>query len=155
HPILPCSILQRHRPAASLNYSRTARTGCSEVPEGLAGVAGGEPKVDAVGELADAAADLDQAQPQGIQVRPGEAGGGVQQQAEPVGPEPVAGEAVGEAGCLEVLDPPLGLAAVDVPPVVRLRRLGAGGDDEAGVGAVLQRLGVEDDPALPRPGVGL
>ena len=70
-----------------------------------------------------AAAGGDQPAAQGVE-QP--VGGGVQQQAELVGPEAVVAEAVGEAGALEVLDPVLRLAAVDVP-VVEGQRAGRGG----------------------------
>ena len=79
----------------------------------------------------------------------------MQQQAELVGPEAMAAEAVGEAGVLEILDPQLGLAAPHVPVVERKRReVGAAGHHEAEVAAFLQLLGFVDDAALVRPGVG-
>ena len=75
--------------------------------------------------LADPAADLDEAQAEGVELHargsglqqePAQGveqpvGGGMQQQAELVGPEAMAAEAIGEAGVLEVLDPQLRLAA--------------------------------------------
>ena len=109
---------------------------------------GGEGEADGCGELADASADLEQAEPQGIELQAWQAeagepasegveqpvGGGMEQQAELVGPEAMATETIGEAGELEVADPLLGGAARDVEVVDGERVVGAGGDDEAGVG---------------------
>src|SRR5215212_4133850 len=126
---------------------------------------GGEGEADAGEELADASADLEQTETQRVELHAGDAepgepasegieqpvGGGVQEQAELVGPEAMATQAVGEAGELEVADPLLGLAAVDVVIVDGERVVGAGGDDEAGVGALGKRLGLVDDAAGAGP----
>jgi hypothetical protein len=128
-------------------------------------VAGGEVEADAGRELADAAGDLDQAQAQGVELNVGgrgagepaaegvqePEGGGVQDDAEGVGPEAAVAEAVGGERVLPVLYPVLGRAAGDVPVVERRRRVGTGGDDEAGVGALGERLGLEDDPPRAQP----
>src|SRR5262245_37838492 len=108
----------------------------------------GEGEADACGELADASADLEEAEPEGIELEAWDTesgqpaaegveepvGGGVEEESELVGPEAVAGEAVGEAGELEVADPLLGGAAGDVEVVDGEGVVVAGGDDEAGVG---------------------
>src|SRR5215212_1147992 len=100
------------------------------------------------GAFANPAADLDEAEAEGIELQASglgceepatelieqPVGGGVQEQAEGVGPEAVVAEAVGAEGVLEVLDPVLRLAAVDVPVVEGQRLVGAAGDHEAGVG---------------------
>ncbi len=91
----------------------------------------GEVEADAGGAFADTAADLEQAQTERVEVERRVAltaeptaqrveepvGGGVQEQAELVGPEAVVTQAIGDAGALEVLDPECGLAAIDVPVV--------------------------------------
>ncbi len=121
-------------------------------PPGLTGMTGGQPEANAVAPFPHPAADLDQPQAHVFQRHPGDpggtgpatdgveqpVGGGVQQQPKLVGPETVATEAIGETAMLEVLDPVFALAAIDVP-VVHLRgRVGAGGDDEAGIGFLRQ-----------------
>ena len=124
-----------------------------------------EVRAVAVGHLAHPAGDLEEPQAEGVELEACRVGGhqpaaegvqqpegrGVQQQAEGVGPEAVVAEAVRLERVLEVLDPVLGLPAVDVPVVDGQRLLGAGGDYEAGVGALGQRLGLEDDAAGVRP----
>src|SRR5438067_2054700 len=70
-------------------------------------------------------------------------GSRVQQQAEGIGPETVVAQPIGAQGVLEVLDPSLRLAPVDVPVVELERLLGPGGDHEAGVGALRQPLRLE------------
>ena len=79
----------------------------------------------------------------------------MQEQAEGVGPEAVIGEAVAGQGVPEVFDAVLGIATVDVEVVERERVIVAGGDDEAGVRAFEQDLGLEDDAARAGPGVSL
>ena len=125
----------------------------------------GEVQPDLGEELPDPAADLEEAQPEGVELHAGHAapdqpaaqgieqpvGGGVQEQPELVGPEAVAAEAIGEAGVLEILDPQLRFAPIDIPVVERLRRIRPAGDHEAGVGALGQRLGFEDDPPRRAP----
>ena len=82
-------------------------------------------------------------------------GGGMQQQAEGVGPEAVVAEAVGRKRVLEVFDPVLGIAAIDVVVVEGEGRVVPGGHDEAGVRAFSEDLGLEDDAAGMGPGGGL
>jgi hypothetical protein len=86
--------------------------------------------------LAEPAANLDEAQPEGTELRacdPGldqeptqrveqPVGGGVQQQTELVGSAAMAAEAIGEAGVLEVFDPVLRLVPTHVPVVEGERR---------------------------------
>src|SRR5215216_988679 len=100
--------------------------GREDVTPVLVGMAGGDAEPHAVEALADPAADLDQAQAQRREGRARDAGGaqppaqrveqpeggGVEEEAELVGPEPMAGQAVGEAAGLEVLDPVLARAPV-------------------------------------------
>src|SRR6266511_529326 len=83
-----------------------------ERPEGLAGVAAGEAEADAGRALVDTPADLEQGEPQGLELPPGgpggdqpaaqgveqPVGGGVQQEAALVGPATMAAEAVAVAG---------------------------------------------------------
>src|SRR5579884_1779964 len=128
---------------SSLNYSPVAGAGREEAPEEFTGVAAREVERNAAGELLHGAAHLEQPQPQRVELHPGHAGGGepaaqgieepvgggVQQQAKLVGPEAMVAEAVGEAGVLQVLDPALDRAPVDVPIVEGGRRVGLVGDD--------------------------
>ena len=86
-----------------------------------------------VGAFAYPAADLDDAEAEGVELEGGNlgleqpaselieepVGGRVEQKAESVGPEAMIAEAVSVEGVLEVLDPVLRLAAVDVPVVQR------------------------------------
>src|SRR6186997_1393969 len=120
-----------------------------------------------VSAFADPAADLDDAEPEGVELEAsglgGEepaselveqpVGGGVQEEAEGVGPEAVIAEAIGGQGVLEILDPVLRLAPVDVAVIDDERVVGPGGHDEAGVGPLQEDLGLEDDPARVGPGV--
>jgi hypothetical protein len=82
------------------------------VPEGLSGMARGQPKPDAVPELPDPAADLEQVQSQGVQLRrwggqrhqpaaqrvQQPVGGGMQHQPKLVGPEAMIAEVIGATG---------------------------------------------------------
>ena len=79
----------------------------------------------------------------------------MQQQAHLVGQEAVAGEAVREAGALQILDPVLRLAPVDIGVVDLLGWGSAGGHHEAGVRAGSQNLRLDDHPAWIRPRSGL
>ena len=138
-----------------------------ELPQGFSGVTARQMQPEAGGLLAHPAADLEQPQAQGSEsersgaalAQPAAEGieqpvGGGMQQAELVGPEAVATELVGEAGALDVVDPLLGRAALDIPIVERQRRIRAGRDDKADVGPLLERLGLEDGPARRGPGAG-
>ena len=78
----------------------------------------------------------------------------MQEQAELVGPEAMATEPVGKAAVFQIVNPLLGRAALHVPIVERQRSIRAGGDHEAGVGALGQGFGFVDHPALVRPGGG-
>ena len=73
----------------------------------------------------------------------------MEQQAELVGDEPVAAEPAAEAGALEILDPLLGFAAIDVEVVEREGWVLPGGDDETGVRAFGEYLRLIDDAARP------
>ncbi|MDF2758127.1 MAG: hypothetical protein K0S99_759 [Thermomicrobiales bacterium] len=146
-----------------------AAVGGQVVPQRLAGMTGRRAQADVIGALPDAAADLEQAQLQGSQLHRGDAaraqpaaqrvkqpvGGGVQQQAKLVGPEPMVTQPVGEAGDFQVLDPVFSRAAVDVPVIERVRRIDARGDDKAGVGSLGQRFGFDDHAARLVPTLGL
>lgn len=137
-----------------------AMIGGQMVPERLPGMTGREAQADVIAPLVDAPADLEQAQPQGVQLQardvlvaqPAAHGieqpvrGRVQQQAELVGPETVATQAIGEAGHFQILDGVLAIAALDVPIVERLGRIIPRGDHEAGVRSLGQRLGFDDHP---------
>jgi len=97
--------------------------GGEEEPERLAGMTAGEVEHERerllANLLADPAADLDEAQAQGFELQARHPRlvqeptqrveqsvcGGVEQQAELVGPEAMAAEAIGETGVCEVLDP--------------------------------------------------
>lgn len=121
--------------------------------------------MDVGGKVADPATDLDQAQAQCLQGQPlGSRGhqpaadgveqgvsGGMQAQADLGGQEAVAGEAVGKAGELQILDPVLALAPGGGPAIERVGIVGSTRDDEARVEA----LGLDDDTArlLPAPGL--
>src|SRR4051794_6984958 len=97
--------------------------------------------------LPDPSADFDDAQAEGVELEAGglgreqpaselieqPVGCGVEQEAEGVGPEPMIAESVGSEGVLEVFDPVLRLAPVNVPVVEREGFVGAGGHDEASV----------------------
>ena len=91
---------------------------------------------------------LDELPPQGVHQPVGR---GMQQQPKLVGHEPMATEAIRLYVKLEVLDPVLALPT----SARRTRRAPSdrrpGGDDEAGVGPLLHRLGLVDDPALVLP----
>src|SRR4051812_33533254 len=89
----------------SLKYSRPAGAGREEGPERLAGVAAGEVQAHVGEQLPHPPADLEQAQPEGVELEargPGggqpaaervqePAGGGVEEHAELVGDEAVVG----------------------------------------------------------------
>ncbi len=79
----------------------------------------------------------------------------MEDEAELVGPEAVVAQTVGDAGALEVLDPAFGRAAINVPVVEGRGRVGPCGDDEAGVGSLVQGFGLVDDASLPAPGLSL
>lgn len=106
---------------------------------------GGEAEANPLPPLPDVATDFEQ--PQGVELqafdlaRDQPAAEGVeqpvgcrmQQQAELVGPEAVAAQAVGKAGPFQILDRVLAVAAGDVPGIECVRGIDARGDDEAGV----------------------
>ena len=120
-----------------------------EVPEVAAWVVRTEADADVgdVGEeaFADLAADLYDAEAEGVELETGgrgceqpaaelieqPGGGGVQEQTGGVGPETVIAEAVGCTRVLEGLDSVLHLAPVDVVVVEGPRIVGPGGHDEA------------------------
>ena len=115
-------------------------------------------------ELPHPAGDLEQPQPEGVELHPWyptldqpaaqriqqPVGGGMQEQPELVGPEAVAAQAVGEAGVLEILDPQFGFAPIDIP-VVEV----SGGSERVvttkRVLGPLGDLGFEDDPPCRVP----
>ena len=85
-------------------------------------MAGGEGEADGVGEFADPAADLEELEPEGVELVGGGLGGGeptaegveepedggVEEEAKGVGPEAMVREAVAGQGVLEILDAVLG-----------------------------------------------
>src|SRR5262249_40859906 len=90
--------------------------------------------------LADPATDLDETETEGVELQARATaldqksaqcveqpvGGGMQQQAELIGPEAVAAEAIRKAGGFKGLEPQLGLAAAHIPVVERKwREVGA------------------------------
>jgi hypothetical protein len=102
-------------------------------------------------QLSNPAADLDEVEPQGVQLHPPHArpdqpppqlvqqplSRGVQQQPKLVCKEPVAAEAIGLQRPLEVLDPAFRFSPSHVPIVEFGRPIGTGAYDEAGVLALL------------------
>jgi hypothetical protein len=117
------------------------------------------------GAFAHAAANLEQPQTEGVELQMRESASGepategieepvdgsMQGQAEGIGPEAVVTQAVGEAGPFQILDPELRLAPVDIERIERGRFVGAGGDDEAGIGSLEEGFRLVDDAALPVP----
>jgi hypothetical protein len=141
------------------------------MPERFAGMATRQVKGDgqALRRLAHPAADLDETEAQGVQLEAGDAGlhevaaqrveqpvgGGMQQEAELIGPEAVAAEAIGEAGVLEVFDPQLRFAPTHVPVVEGERReIGPAGHHKAQIAPFGQFLGFVDHAPLVGPRVG-
>src|SRR5215210_271262 len=116
-------------------------------------------------EFPDPASDLDETEPQGVQLHPPPSachqlppqsvhqpvGASVQKQSELVGDEPMAAQTVRLYVELEVLDPVLALSPSGVELVKILRFVVSRGEDEAGVGPLLHRLGLVDHPALVLP----
>src|SRR5919107_4720739 len=127
----------------------------------------GQVQTDLRQKLPDPPSDLQEAQPQGIELHPPRpachelppqgvhqpVGTSVQQKPELVGDEPVAAEAIRFRVQLEVLDPVLALSSTGVEPVEVLRPVGPRGYQEAGVGPLLHGLRLVDYPAsvLPAP----
>ena len=125
-------------------------------------MAGGEAQVDAGRHLTDAAPDLDQAQAQRLQPHPRRPRGDqpaaqgveeavrgpMQQQPELIGQEAMTGEPIAETAEFQILDPVLRLAAIGVPGVEGFRLVRPSGDHKAGVDALGQHLGLDDDSPL-------
>src|SRR5262245_49920431 len=79
----------------------------------------------------------------------------MQQEAELIGPETMAAEAIGEAGVLAILDPEFRLTTPHIAMVERKRRqVGPAGDDEAQIAAFGEFLGFVHHPPLVRPRLG-
>src|SRR5207248_4873327 len=113
-------------------------------------MAAGQMESEAARQFADASADLEQAQAQGVELEVGgrtealdqpvakgmqqPVGSGMQQQPELVGPEAVVVQVIGLQRILEILDPVLGLTAIDVPVVDGQWIIGTSGDHEAVLG---------------------
>jgi hypothetical protein len=107
-----------------------------------------------IGAFAHPAADLDQAQAQRIELQGSDLGDGQtaaqvvqqpvrrggEQEPEGVRPEPMVAQPVGMQSVLEVFDPVLRLAPVDVPVVQRQRGVGPGRDHKARVRPLEQDL---------------
>ena len=80
----------------------------------------------------------------------------MEQQAELVGPEGMAAQAVGEAALLEILDAELGMiASLGIPGVERLGRVIPRGHDKAEIQALLQRFRLINHTPLMVPGARL
>src|SRR5579864_6462401 len=114
-------------------------------------------KVDPDGgeSLANEPADLDQPKTQGVELHPWypkldqpvaqgvqePVGRGMQQEPELVGHKRMVAQPIAMAGALEVLDAVLGRTTpLDIPVVEGERIVGPVGDDEAGIGSLLQRF---------------
>jgi hypothetical protein len=115
-------------------------------------VTAGEVEGDGVKAVTDPTADLDQTQPKGRKLQMGDVqasqpaangvqepvGAGVEEQAELIGPEPMATEPISEATLLEVLDAEFGMVtALGIPVVGVLRGVIAGGNVPARRTAVM------------------
>jgi hypothetical protein len=97
--------------------------------------------------MLDATTDLEQVQPQRIQLHASDAHrrkpathrvqepvvSRVEHEPELVGPEAVVAQPIGEARGFQILDPVLPLAACGIAGIQRLWRVGPRRDDEAGV----------------------
>src|SRR5215210_2669864 len=119
-------------------------------------------------QLPDPPSDLDEKKPEGIQLHSAHSAGdefppqsvhepvgrGMQQEPKLVGHESMATEAVGFYVKLEVLDPVLALPTARVKRVKLLRMVAPGGNDEAGIGPLLHRLGLVCDPTPMLPACG-
>jgi hypothetical protein len=133
----------------------------------LKGPAAGQGKADAAGGLAYAGADFEELGTQGFDLgrAPGlgqlqtkevdqVVSGGVQEQAEGIGPKAVTAQAVGAEAILELLDAILALAAIVVESEDLRGRSGAVGNEEAQVGSGGGVFGLVADAALARPTAG-
>lgn len=120
--------------------------------------------MDAGSQLPHATADLEQPQPQRLQGQPRttgrdqptsqrmqRVGGGMEEQADLVGEDAMTGEPIRETGPLQILDPVLRHAAIDVGVLEPFGRLGSVGDHEADIRAWRQDFGLDDDPASDGP----
>ena len=139
-------------------------------PALLVGIAGRQRDLDPGVHLGDPGGDLDQREPDRVElgVAPERGlgrqaaqrvqqpvGGGVDQQAELVGRGAGAGGPVGGEVQLVRLDQVLGLAALAVDALVEpARRAGEVGDDEAAVAALGRGLDAGDDLTLDLPALG-
>ena len=79
----------------------------------------------------------------------------MEQQAELIGEEVMAAQAISEAGSFEVFQPLLRLAPLDVPVVESQGRLGTRADDKASIGAFGQRFRFVDDAPWHGPALRL
>src|SRR5918994_2232322 len=125
-------------------------------------------QADLCHQLPYPATDLDETKPEGVQLHSARAafdqlppqsihqpvGRGVQEQAELVGYETLAAQAICFHVELEVLDPVLCLSSPSVELVESVRLIISGGYHKARVRPLLQRLGLVDDPALVLPASG-
>src|SRR5215210_5885960 len=119
-------------------------------------------------QLPDPASDLDEMEPEGIQLHPKRStldqlppqgvqqpvGTSVQEQPELVGHQAWPTQALGLYVQLEVLDPILALPALDVELVEVLGPVCPRADQEARVGPLLHDLRLVDDPAFPLQACG-
>ena len=137
---------------------------CRVAKQSLKGPAGGEVNANAASRRTNAGADFEELGAQRFdlcrtpslrQLLPEEVdqvvGGGVQEQAEGVGEETVATQAVGAEAILELLDAVLTFAAVVVKREDLGGATGAVGNHEAQVGSGDGVLGLIADAALARP----
>ena len=133
----------------------------------LKGPSAGQMEADAAGGGADAGAKFEQLGAQGFDLgrAPGlgqvlaeevdeVVGGAVQEQAESIGQEAMATEAVGAESVFKFLDAVLALAAIVVEGKDLTGTPGAVGHDKAQVGSGGGVFGLVADAALMRPGAG-
>src|SRR5947209_15036396 len=161
--VSPTRNMQLHG-SINLFYSRAAGTGRKQVPERLSRVAAGQVERDDLQAPTDPATDLDEPEPEGreLQVRSLQprqpAADGIQepvgcrmeQEAELIGPEPVAAQAVGEAAVVEILDTQFGMIpSPDVPAVELLGWIISGRDNESQSQPLPQPFRLGDDASFP------
>src|SRR5215210_1179032 len=131
----------------------------------MSGMAGGQMQTHLRHQLSDPPADLDQTDPEGVQLHPNRStpeelpsqsvhqpvGRGMQQEPELVGYEPMATQAIRLHVHLEVLYPVLCFSSAGVELVKLLGSVLPRANHETPVGPLLHGFGLVDDPALTLP----